>query len=122
MNRAGGGTIAWIDGPGDGGTWGAPEQLALPLADRGLALADGLFETILIQNGKPQLLEAHLQRWRQAAARLGMAAPPEADRLRPLLAEAIERSGSSDAGATPAAASPCRRRTTGRPTIASGCS
>jgi branched-subunit amino acid aminotransferase/4-amino-4-deoxychorismate lyase len=97
MNRAGGGTIAWIGGPGDGGTWGAPEQLALPLADRGLALADGLFETILIQNGKPQLLEAHLQRWRQAAARLGMAAPPEADRLRPLLAEAIERSGSSDA-------------------------
>ena len=97
MNRAGGGTIAWIGGPGDGGTWGAPEQLALPLADRGLALADGLFETILIQNGKPQLLEAHLQRWRQAAARLGMAAPPEADRLQPLLAEAIERSGSSDA-------------------------
>jgi len=97
MNRAGGGTIAWIDGPGDGGTWGAPEQLALPLADRGLALADGLFETVLIQNGKPQLLQPHLRRWRQAAARLGMAAPPEADRLRPLLAEAIERSGSSDA-------------------------
>ena len=97
MNRPGCGTIAWIDGPGDGGTWGPPEQLALPLADRGLALADGLFETILIQNGKPQLLQPHLQRWRQAAARLGMAAPPEADRLRPLLAEAIERSGSSDA-------------------------
>jgi branched-subunit amino acid aminotransferase/4-amino-4-deoxychorismate lyase len=97
MNRPGFGTIAWIDAPGDGGTWGAPEQLALPLADRGLALADGLFETILIQNGKPQLLQPHLQRWRQAAARLGMAAPPEADRLRPLLAEAIERSGSSDA-------------------------
>ena len=97
MNRAGCGTIAWIDGPGDDGTWGAPEQLALPLADRGLALADGLFETVLIQNGKPQLLEAHLQRWRQAAAQLGMAAPPKADRLRPLLAEAIERSGRSDA-------------------------
>jgi branched-subunit amino acid aminotransferase/4-amino-4-deoxychorismate lyase len=97
MNRAGGGTIAWIDGPGDGGTWGAPEQLALPLADRGLALADGLFETILIQNGKPQLLEAHLRRWRQAAARLGMATPPDADRIQLLLAEAIERSGSSDA-------------------------
>ncbi len=97
MNRAGSGSIAWIDGPGDGGTWGAPEQLALPLADRGLALADGLFETVLIQNGKPHLLEAHLQRWRQAAARLGMAAPPDADRLGPLLAEAIERSGSSDA-------------------------
>jgi branched-subunit amino acid aminotransferase/4-amino-4-deoxychorismate lyase len=97
MNRAGCGTIAWIDGPGDGGTWGAPEQLALPLADRGLALADGLFETVLIQNGKPQLLEAHLQRWRQAAARLGMAAPPDADRIKLLLAEAIERSGSSDA-------------------------
>jgi branched-subunit amino acid aminotransferase/4-amino-4-deoxychorismate lyase len=71
--------------------------LALPLADRGLALADGLFETVLIQNGKPQLLAAHLQRWRQAAARLGMAAPPEAGRIQLLLAEAIARSGSSDA-------------------------
>jgi branched-subunit amino acid aminotransferase/4-amino-4-deoxychorismate lyase len=71
--------------------------LALPLADRGLALADGLFETVLIQNGKPHLLEAHLQRWRQAAAQLGMAAPPDAGRIQLLLAEAIERSGSSDA-------------------------
>jgi branched-subunit amino acid aminotransferase/4-amino-4-deoxychorismate lyase len=97
MTPAGGETIAWIDGPGDGGTWGAPEQLALPLADRGLALADGLFETILIQNGKPHLLEAHLQRWRQAAAQFGMAAPPDAGRIQLLLAEAIERSGSSDA-------------------------
>ena len=91
MNSAGCGTIAWIDGPGDDGTWGAPEQLALPLADRGLALADGLFETVLIQNGKPQLLEAHLARWRQAAARLGMAAPPKAGRIQLLLAEAIAR-------------------------------
>jgi len=97
MSSAGGGTIAWIDGPGDGGTWGAPEQLALPLADRGLALADGLFETILIQNGKPQLLEAHLGRWRQSAAQLGMEAPPPADWLGPLVAEAIARSGSADA-------------------------
>lgn len=97
MKSAAAGTIAWIDGPEEGGSWGPPEQLALPLADRGLALADGLFETILIQNGKAQLLEAHLERWRQAAARLGMAAPPEADRLRPLVAEAIERSGSNDA-------------------------
>ena len=97
MTSAGGATIAWIDAPGGGGTWGAPEQLALPLADRGLALSDGLFETILIQNGKPQLLEAHLERWQQSAARLGMAAPPDADRLGPLLAEAIDRSGSKDA-------------------------
>jgi len=97
MNNAGGGTIAWIDAPDAGGSWGAPEQLALPLADRGLALADGLFETVLIQNGKPQLLEAHLRRWRQSAARLGMAAPPQADRLGPLVAEAVARSGSGDA-------------------------
>ncbi len=97
MKSAAAGTIAWIDGPGEGGTWGPPEQLALPLADRGLALADGLFETILIQNGKPLLLEAHLERWRRSAARLGMAAPPAADRLLPLVAEAIARSGSRDA-------------------------
>lgn len=85
---AGPGAVAWIDG-----RWGSPAELAVPLNDRGLLLADGLFETILVQSGRPQLLEAHLRRWRESAALLAMAPPPARSRLEPLIHEAIERAG-----------------------------
>ena len=45
--------IAWMDGQ-----WGTAAHLNLPLDDRALLLADGLFETVLIRNGAPQLLQA----------------------------------------------------------------
>ncbi|MBE9172049.1 aminotransferase class IV [Cyanobium sp. LEGE 06143] len=84
--------IAWIDGPG-GGRWGAPEQLSVPLSERGLSLADGLFETVLVQGGRPHLLEAHLQRWCRGATVLGLPPPPGLERVLALAAEAISRSG-----------------------------
>lgn len=83
--------IAWIDG-----RWGNPEQLCLPLNDRGLLLADGLFETVLVEAGQPRLLAEHLGRWRRSAELLGMPEPPTDAALQPLLAEAVERSGIRD--------------------------
>ena len=47
------GALIWING--------APGE-ALPLPDRGLDFGDGLFETILLQHGRPMLLDAHLAR------------------------------------------------------------
>ncbi|MEB3263873.1 MAG: aminotransferase class IV [Synechococcus sp.] len=92
--------IAWIgEGAGgaaaqaDCGRWGSPEDLCLPLADRGLLLADGLFETVLVGRGRPRLLGPHLRRWRESAGLLGMALPPAAEALEPLLQEAIVRAG-----------------------------
>ena len=82
------GAIAWIDG-----RWGTPAELGVPLHDRGLLLADGLFETVLVQAGRAVLLEAHLQRWRESAAMLAMDAPPDAAALEPLIREAIARAG-----------------------------
>jgi branched-subunit amino acid aminotransferase/4-amino-4-deoxychorismate lyase len=79
--------IAWI-----AGQWGSPADLGLPLADRGLMLADGLFETVLVEAGQPRLLSEHLERWRASAALLGMEPPPHRARLEPLLAEAVRRS------------------------------
>ena len=79
-------SIAWFDGH-----WGEPQQLELPLSDRGLQLADGLFETVLVLDGRPRLLEAHLQRWQRSAELLAMAPPPEASALQPLIEEAIHR-------------------------------
>ena len=78
--------LAWHDGQ-----WGDSHSLHLPLSDRGLQLADGLFETVLILNGKAQLLEAHLQRWHQSALLLGMATPPDRAALDHLIDEAIAR-------------------------------
>lgn len=82
------GGIAWLDGQ-----WGDPDVLAIPLQDRGLRLADGLFETVLVWAGQPQLLADHLQRWQAGAALLGMATPPARSWLEPLITEAIERAG-----------------------------
>lgn len=86
-------TIAWIDRPAPHGTWGPPDALCLPLNDRTPLLADGLFETLLVEAGQPLLLEAHLQRWTTAAALLGLPSPPCGDRVRALLREAVARSG-----------------------------
>ncbi|MCP9859178.1 MULTISPECIES: aminotransferase class IV [unclassified Cyanobium] len=91
--------IAWIDAPAPEGTWGDPDHLSLPLSDRGLLLADGLFETVLVQAGRPRLLAEHLARWQASAASLGMEPPPGADRVLPLLAEAVARSGLRGDGA-----------------------
>ncbi|MGB7563969.1 MAG: aminotransferase class IV, partial [Prochlorococcaceae cyanobacterium] len=71
--------IAWIGDPSAGplsGLWGAPGALSLPLDDRGLGLADGLFETVRVENGHALLLREHLERWDRAAALLAMAPPP----------------------------------------------
>jgi len=78
--------VGWSDGE-----WNSADALGIPLTDRGLQLADGLFETILIQDGQIQLLNEHLRRWQQSATWLGMAAPPGAEVLKELISEAINR-------------------------------
>ena len=80
------GAIGWSNGK-----WDSADALGMPLNDRGLQLADGLFETILIQNGRIRLLDDHLQRWQRSAASLGMAAPPAASVMKDLISEAIAR-------------------------------
>ena len=80
------------------GEWGSADALGMPLTDRGLQLADGLFETILIQDGRAQLLNEHLQRWQRSAALLGMAAPPARPWLEDLVGEAITRAALNKTG------------------------
>jgi len=82
------GAIAWVEGQ-----WGAPGALRLPLDDRGLSLGDGVFETLLLRDGAPRALDEHLERWQAGARLLQLPSPPDAPRLRPLVAEAVDRSG-----------------------------
>ncbi len=80
--------IGWL-----GDQWGAPNQLGVPLDDRGLNLADGVFETVLVRQGQPQLLAEHLGRWQRGAALLGLPPPPALTAVQNLAASAVERSG-----------------------------
>ncbi len=57
----------WVDGERSG---------ALPLPDRGLDFGDGLFETLLLRQGRPTLLAYHLQRLQTGLHTLGF---PECD-------------------------------------------
>ncbi|WFF43093.1 aminodeoxychorismate lyase [Salinicola endophyticus] len=59
------------------------QDLTLLLDDRGFAYGDGLFETVLVRDGRALLWEAHLARLAEGCARLGLPAPPR-DRLDPL--------------------------------------
>ena len=87
--------IAWINDPGPHGQWGSPNELTLPINERGLLLADGLFETMLILDGQPRLLAEHLGRWHHSAALLSLAKPPDEATVEPLIQGAISRSGIS---------------------------
>ncbi|MBD2424116.1 aminotransferase class IV [Cyanobium sp. FACHB-13342] len=85
--------IAWVGDAAGQGRWGSPDALTLPISDRGLLLADGLFETLLVDAGEAWLVEEHLGRWQRSAALLALPPPPSAAIAAPLIAEAIARSG-----------------------------
>ena len=64
------GPVAWVDGrlmPAD-----AP---ALPVADRGFQLGDGVFETLRVRRGVPIELDLHLRRLREGLAALEIRLP-----------------------------------------------
>lgn len=85
--------LAWIDDPAPEGRWGTPGNLGVPLHDRGLLLADGLFETLWVEEARVQLLAEHLERWQRSAALLGMEPPPTQEQLAGTIEAGIARGG-----------------------------
>jgi 4-amino-4-deoxychorismate lyase len=77
-------TSAWVDGRVEG----------VPADDRGLAYGDGLFETVLLVDGRAVWWDAHLARLERGAAVLGFVAPERACWKRDL-ERAVEESRSS---------------------------
>ena len=78
--------LGWISGH-----WGIFKDLKVPINDRGLNFADGIFETILILNGVPQLLDEHLNRWEKSANILEMNPPPSKEWLISLVEDGSNR-------------------------------
>jgi len=65
-------------------------------ADRGLLLADGLFETLRAYDGQPFALEAHLVRLSDGAAALGLPMPPTTE-LAAAVTETLQANNHRDA-------------------------
>lgn len=104
---------SWVDGV-------AATQV--PIDDRGLAYGDGVFETLVLQHGRPVWWQAHLDRLQHGALQLGLQPPAaaawEADLAAATVAAAgIPRSvlklmltrGSGGRGYTPEPQQPPRR-------------
>ncbi len=51
------------------------ESELIPVSDRGFQYGDGLFETLLVENGEPQFLDRHLERLRIGCERLKIEFP-----------------------------------------------
>ena len=108
-------SLVWIDG--------RPADL-LPVADRGLAYGDGLFETIAVRHGRIALLERHLRRLGEGARRLALPIDLELVRAELLafagelgrgVAKLIVTRGDGLRGYAPPAAARCRRILSGNP-------
>jgi branched-chain amino acid aminotransferase len=52
------------------------ERAVVSVFDHGLLTGDGVFESLLVQDGQPFAVAEHLDRLEQSAARIGLAVPP----------------------------------------------
>lgn len=90
MRKASAESLAWF-----AGRWDRPQCLAVPLDDRGLSLADGVFETLLWRSDGPVLWAQHWQRLQQGCALLGLEPEPDANWVQAQAAEGFRRLGPS---------------------------
>jgi branched-chain amino acid aminotransferase len=86
MNPA---AMIWVNGERQ-----ATDMAHVSAADRGLTLADGLFETMRAPGGRVFRLDRHLERLERSLAQLAIPSPPE---LRDWLQAAFDAWGTADA-------------------------
>ena len=74
----------------------ADADAGISCADRGLTLADGLFETICVRAGLPLRLDRHFARLRRGAEILGIAIPYADETLKSFVRELLDANGVAD--------------------------
>lgn len=72
------------------GTLRDADALGIHPGDRGLTLADGVFETIAVRGGRALRLDAHLERLRRGLATLAFAQTPSGSSLRAAITRVVE--------------------------------
>jgi branched-chain amino acid aminotransferase len=73
------------------------KHASVSIADHGLTVGDGVFETLALRDGAPFALTRHLERLARSADLLGLV-PPPADELRLAVAELLAAEGGTLAG------------------------
>ncbi|SFR13281.1 aminotransferase class IV [Desulfoscipio geothermicus] len=71
----------------------SPERLQINALDRGFLYGYSLFETMLVREGKPVFLQAHVERLLLSAADLGIVLPVTGDGLAAICRDALRCSG-----------------------------
>ena len=71
--------------------WNSNRKFLIPLMERGITFGNGIFETILILQGQPQLLKEHINRWHNGAKILRLNIPPTESYVQNLINEAIKK-------------------------------
>ncbi len=79
-------SIGWING-----RWKLTDKLMMPINNRAVSFGDGIFETILIADGKAQLLQQHFERFKKGASILHMAPPPKESWLETMVNKALKK-------------------------------
>lgn len=78
--------LAWLDG-----RIVPPDALAVRADDPGLLIGDGLFETMLVRDGRVASLDAHLDRFERSRQALALPSPPAPPAR--AIAEVLARNG-----------------------------
>jgi branched-chain amino acid aminotransferase len=79
------------------GAWLPEESATVSIFDRSFRYGDGLFETILVRNGKPFRWQQHMARLKASAAFFAIPLPFAQDELRSITSELVARNAMSDA-------------------------
>ncbi len=78
------------------GRWSSIQEATVSIEDRGFQFADGVYEVIVAYEGKPFLLDRHVERFRRSAEGISLDYDFASQPIEPILLEGIRRSGLSD--------------------------
>lgn len=71
-------------------------EAVVSIEDRGFQFGDGVYEVVIAYDGRPFLLDEHLQRFRRSAAAIGLDFDFDAQPLEPIVREGVSRGGFRD--------------------------
>lgn len=74
------------------GVFGPIEQAKVSIEDRGFQFGDGVYEVMVVYNGRPFLLAEHLQRLRRSTGAIGLEYDFDAHPIEPIIREGLRRS------------------------------
>lgn len=79
------------------GTWISPEELVIPIDERGHNFGDGVYEVIRVYNGVPFTMREHLERLEKSAEAIRLKMDYTIEQFEDLILEGLQKSGLKEA-------------------------